>query len=339
MPDNLSRLKTVDPREVWSNEPNDFTPWLKENIDCLGEALGIDIQQVEREVPVGPFSADLVGEEAGTSRAVIVENQLEKSNHTHLGQILTYAAGRLGSILIWVAPTIQPEHRRALEWLNETTKDSVDYYGVEVRVVTIEGSELKAPDFRAVVKPKTTKSSLTDSSGTVPSPRNLKYQTFFQELLNNIKERDANATNRSESPARSQIEMPTGRRGFSYWLRFTKDKNFYVELHIDTGSRDENKRAFRDLEYRRNELEESLGAKFHWQYMEKVRSSKIQLRRDRTSTIDDENDLDALRQWIVDSFIKLREVFNPIIRTLDIQPSIQGEIDEETDVEAAEDEE
>ena len=98
----------VNPRDVWANEATNFTPWLRDNIDYLAEAVGISIQLVESEVTVGDFSVDLVGEEPGESRPVIIENQLERTNHTHLGQLLTYAAGKDGGVIIWGVPRNSP---------------------------------------------------------------------------------------------------------------------------------------------------------------------------------------------------------------------------------------
>lgn len=104
MTENLGRLERVeDLRSVWSSEAADFTPWLQNNIDVLSEALNLDIQLVDREVAVGDFSVDLVGEEPGSSRPVIIENQLERTNHDHLGKLLTYSAGKNGGVIIWVA--------------------------------------------------------------------------------------------------------------------------------------------------------------------------------------------------------------------------------------------
>ena len=148
MVEELSKLVKVNPREIWANEASNFTPWLRENIESLAEAVGIEIQDVESEVSVGEFSVDLVGEEPGQSRPVIIENQLERTNHTHLGQLLTYAAGKDGGVIIWVSPEIRPEHKKALEWLNDATRGNLDFFGVELEVLQIQGSNLKAPNFK-----------------------------------------------------------------------------------------------------------------------------------------------------------------------------------------------
>jgi len=152
--ENLGKLERIDDlKSVWHNEAVNFTPWLQENIGLLSQALGLDIQSVNREVAIGRYSADLVGEEPQSGRPVIIENQLEKTDHSHLGQLLTYAAGKNGGIIIWVASHIVQEHRNALEWLNNATKGNIDFYGVELELLRIGDSPLKAPNFKVVVAP------------------------------------------------------------------------------------------------------------------------------------------------------------------------------------------
>ena len=155
MIEKLGRLERVENlRSVWENEARDFTPWLQRNIGLLSEALGLDIQLgVEREVPVGAFSVDLLGEETGSNRPVVIENQLATSDHSHLGQLLTYSAGKKGGVIIWVANAIRPEHRTALEWLNDATQGNIDFYGVEIQLLKIGASEM-APNFNVVVFPR-----------------------------------------------------------------------------------------------------------------------------------------------------------------------------------------
>ena len=128
MVENLEQLQRIDDlHSVWHNEAADFTPWLQQNINLLSETLGLDIQSVRREVAVGSFSVDLVGEEPGSGRAVIIENQLERTNHDHLGKLLTYSAGKNGGVIIWVSREIRAEHRNALDWLNNVTQGNIDF--------------------------------------------------------------------------------------------------------------------------------------------------------------------------------------------------------------------
>lgn len=135
---SLGRLRRVPPREVWPHEARDFTPWLLENVDVLSDLLGMELVLDVAEHPVGGFSLDLLGRDETTGRVVIVENQLDVSDHTHLGQILTYAAGTNPATIVWITTGFRPEHRAALDWLNERTDEETRFFGVEIEVVQID---------------------------------------------------------------------------------------------------------------------------------------------------------------------------------------------------------
>ena len=244
MTEQLGKLVRVNPRDVWTNEATNFTPWLRDNIDYLAEAVGIDIQLVESEVAVGDFSVDLVGEEPGQSRPVIIENQLERTNHTHLGQLLTYAAGKGGGVIIWVSPEIRSEHRNALEWLNESTRGNLNFFGVELEVLQIEGSDLKAPNFKVVVAPKSVVPTLARPQASQPDKLGESYQVFFEDLLQQIL-----PGNRRKILTRHHVSgIPTGKRGFQYILIFiNRQALFRIELYIDTEDVNLNKGFFDHL--------------------------------------------------------------------------------------------
>lgn len=148
----LGRLSQVPPHAVWPHEALDFTPWLLDNADVLSDVLGMDLELEAAEHPIGGFSLDLIGKDRASGERVIIENQLETSNHGHLGQILTYAGGTDPSTIIWVAPAFRDEHRAALEWLNERTDENTRFFAVQVSVVKI-GDSLPAPLLTLVVQP------------------------------------------------------------------------------------------------------------------------------------------------------------------------------------------
>ena len=142
----LGRLTRIDARSVWQHEALDFTPWVRANIDTLSEALGMELELPETEVPVGNFSCDVVAQEVGTGHRVIIENQLEPTDHSHLGQLLTYAAGLNARGVVWIAPQYRAEHRQAIGWLNANTGEDLVFFGVEVELLQI-GDSPYAPHF------------------------------------------------------------------------------------------------------------------------------------------------------------------------------------------------
>ncbi len=150
----LGRLEAVDPREIWKSEAGDFTPWLaqEENLSLLGDTIGIEMELEAKEKDVGPFRADVLCKDIATGHWVLIENQLEKTDHTHLGQLLTYAAGLQAVTIIWVAVKFTEEHRAALDWLNEITDESINFFGLEVELWRI-GESPVAPKFNVVSQP------------------------------------------------------------------------------------------------------------------------------------------------------------------------------------------
>jgi hypothetical protein len=158
----IGRLEQVDLRRCWEREDTEFTPWLAEgeNIRVLGEALGLELEVHAQEANVGPFRADILCREMRTDAYVLIENQLERTDHTHLGQLMTYAAGLKAAYIVWIAQTITDEHRAALEWLNEITAEGFHFFAVEVEVWRI-GDSAMAPRFNVVCKPNEWARSVT----------------------------------------------------------------------------------------------------------------------------------------------------------------------------------
>ena len=164
----LGRLEKVDIKTVWKTEYSHFTPWLakEENIAILGDELKIDLEVVEMEKSVGPFRADILCKDTGTDKYVIIENQFGKTDHTHLGQIMTYASGLDAFIVIWIAENFTEEHRAALDWLNNITDQNIEFFGIEIELFKI-GESSTAPMFNMVSKPNTWSKSIKKSSSNI----------------------------------------------------------------------------------------------------------------------------------------------------------------------------
>ena len=145
----FDRFRRVQLRDIWPHEARDFTPWLAENLVFLAEALGMDLELEATEKRVGDFRADIVCRNKTDNSCVVIENQLEKSNHQHLGKILTYAAGLEAATIIWITEKFRPEHRGVLNWLNKNTSAALQFFGVEIAIIQIADSPY-APVFTVV---------------------------------------------------------------------------------------------------------------------------------------------------------------------------------------------
>ena len=164
---HLGRLEKVELRDFFKDEAKDFTPWLAEenNLELLGETLGLDIELEDTEVRIGKFSADIVGLDMSSNKTIIIENQLEKTNHDHLGKIITYGAGKDAGIVIWICKKIQQEHRKGLDYLNDISTEDYSFFGIEMELWKIGESE-PAPKFNIVVSPNEWSKSVKSATST-----------------------------------------------------------------------------------------------------------------------------------------------------------------------------
>ena len=150
----LGKIKKVELREGWKHEANDFTRWMsqEENLALLGDEVGFDIKLIQTEAKVGSFNVDILAEEENTGNKIVIENQLEVSDHDHLGKVITYASGYNAKIVIWVVKDVREEHRNAIDWLNENTNEEIGFYLLKIELWQIEDS-LPAPKFEIICKP------------------------------------------------------------------------------------------------------------------------------------------------------------------------------------------
>lgn len=181
---NLDKLKKVELCDVWPHETLDFTKWLsaEPNLAILSSAVGIELELIETESSVGSFNVDIYAQEAGTGRRVIIENQLEDTNHDHLGKVITYAAGKGAEVVVWVVARARDEHRQAIEWLNQHTDSDFGFFLVEIELWSI-GDSLPAPRFSVVEQPNEWTKAIKLSEGLSETERmKLSYWTKNREL-------------------------------------------------------------------------------------------------------------------------------------------------------------
>lgn len=327
----LGAIERVNPRCVWPHEAGDFTPWLSKHIDLLGAELGLDLEIEQIEAAVGAFNLDLLGKESGGGRVVIVENQLERTDHTHLGQLLAYAAGYDARIIVWISPDIRDEHREAVHWFNEWTKDEIAMFAVELEVWKI-GDSLPAPRFNVVARPSRFQRELPGGPSSSPSTRGLAYQGFFRELVNQLHTQKPGFTRAIPELIRhdSWTGFGSGRGGFSVVVAFASGNRFRVELSINTRSGDStrNKYAFDTLLANKDAIEHQLGQKLEWERLDESVTSRIAAYRDGDVESEAEQ-LEELRNWAVELLPRFRDAFFPHVRAIDFDDGISEDAADE----------
>jgi hypothetical protein len=253
----LSKIKRLNLREVWAKEASDFTPWLADNIEELGEALGMDLELEAKEASVGDFSLDLLAKDLGTNRTVVVENQLTQTDHDHLGKLLTYAAGFGASVVVWVAESIREEHRQALDWLNQRTDTETEFFGVVVEVLQIDESK-PAYNFKPVVFPnewqKTKRKQVAGSTST----KGEAYRRYYQPLVDELREKHKFTGARLAQP-QNWYAFSSGTSGINFSVVLAGNATARVELYIDLGDFDANKALFDWLHEQKDSIEAACG--------------------------------------------------------------------------------
>ncbi len=310
----LKKWEIKEIKKIWPHEEKDLSPWIVRNIDALNEVLNLQIEIEGKEEHIYNFRLDLVGTDNFSKMPVIIENQFGQSDHDHLGKLITYSAAKEAGIMIWIANEIQIAHREAIEWLNKISPQEMTLYGLELEVFQIDNS-LPAPSFRIVAGPPPSRRK-TIVSGEI-SPRNKRYQDFFDKLRTEILRIQPNFT-RAKALPHSWWGLGIGRSGFSVVTCFTIDNKFCVEIYIDMGKKEDNDVAFEELKGNRAIIEERIGKELVWDAMPDSRYCSIDLVIDGTID-DDEQRLTGIIEWAAPLVIKFREVFSPLVKNIQLE--------------------
>ena len=310
-PQELARIEKLDIREVWPNEADDFTPWLAENLDQLGDELDMELDLVDREATVGSFKLDILAQEVRRNVVVAIENQIESTDHAHLGQLLTYAAGSKADIIVWITTDFRDEHRAALDWLNQRTEESLEFYGVEIDAVKI-GNSSPAPLFRMAAFPNSW-SKRARTSVQPATEKGERYRNFWQPLLERLNKEDGwrvKTDNNTQSWFSAGSGISEVWRSMSFYVR---NRQAAVELSLQTPNKNWNKSFFDLLEESQEDIEAELGTKLLWERLDNNKTSRVGLRRD--GSIDAGPDqLDEIREWMFSNVVKFKQVFPPYLR-------------------------
>ena len=269
----IGRVQRVPVRELWEREDTGFTVWLEQNVEVLGEVLGLQLSVIEREQAVGPFRVDLVAED-GEGRLVIIENQLEPTNHDHLGKVVTYFANLDAKTAIWVSTDPRHEHVKAVNWLNESTPADQWFYAVLLEAVFIEEG-IAAPLFTVIAGPSSEGKAIGNEKKE-HADRHLRMLTFWEELLKRAKAKKVLYHENRQPSTKCYLYAGTGRPGTGWAYQTWMKGQSAVELYIDTRDRPENKRIFDLLYAARSEIESAFGKPLDWQRLDEKRASRIQ---------------------------------------------------------------
>ena len=306
----IGSLRRVSLREVWPHEAQDFTPWLAENIDVLNNAIDLSLSIIEREQAAGDFIVDLVAEDE-SGNPVIIENQLERSNHDHLGKLITYLTQIGARAAIWIVADPRPEHISAISWLNESS--SASFYLLKLEAVRIEDS-LPAPLLTLIVGSSEESQEFGETKKELKGRHILRHR-FWTSLLERAKEETLLHAN--SSPVQGSEVWTTVKRGLSFRY-LIRQHGSGVELYIDRGREadSENNEIFDTLEKAKGKIKEVFGEPLEWQRLEGQRSCRIGKQLSLGGYRDDEKKWQEIQDAMIDTMIRLEEAFRPHIDRL-----------------------
>lgn len=319
----LGRLERVALREAWPDEARNFTPWLADdaNLALLGETLGIQLELETTERAVGAFSADILAKEVGTERWVLVENQIEPTDHKHLGQLLTYAAGLNAQTVIWIAEGFREEHRAALDFLNSATTDEFRFFGLQIELYKIGQSEF-APSFTVVAKPnawsRRAHATKQAAEGNL-SPTQEVSRDFWQAMIDSAGESYPQLSGKAPSKLSWQTaETIRSSKGFtvSSNAAFTMQSRIRVEAYLGGPLA---KAAFWELNQSKSQIEEAFGQPLEWEELPNGQDSRIAFYMDGKHDRTRKQSWPEIQNWLLPHWRKLADALRPFALKLTIE--------------------
>ncbi len=304
----LSKLTKIDLRDVWGHEALDFTRWLseQENLDLLSDEIGVIIKLVQTEANVGKFNVDILAEEEGTGRKIIIENQLEDTNHDHLGKIITYASGYDAELILWVVRDYREEHQKAIDWLNEHTDENIGFFLIKVELWQIENSN-PAPKFEIVVSPNEWAKAIKGypANGDLTNTK-LQQLEFWTRFKNYVSSNNSKVKLRTPRPQHwYDISIGSSEAHVALTIN-TRENLMGCELYID-----KNKEFFGFLQERKENIEKILEVKLDWTDANKA--SMIKTKAPADDLFNQEKQEEYFK-WLLDQTIKFAKIFGKYIQ-------------------------
>jgi len=315
----LGRLHRVELRDIWTSEASDFTPWLarEENLAILAETLGIDLELEAQEKSVGPFRADFLCKDIGSNAWVLIENQLERTDHSHLGQLLTYASGLEAVTIVWIAARFTEEHRSTLDWLNKITNDMFRFFGLEVELWRI-GNSPAAPKFNVISKPNDWSRSVAQAARAIDeselSETRMIQRDYWDGLHKALDGSNGPVSGNRRPQPQSWMSYAVGRAGFGVNAAMRRPKRqIQAELYI---SGEHAKAYYHLLHEQRPEIESELGYPLIWEELPDGLDSRISVALGDVDP-DDRSDWPRQHEWLASRLNEFHKAFFNRVRALD----------------------
>ena len=304
---DVGRIVRVPLRDVWPHEALGLTTWLEGNIDVINDAIGIELTNAERERSVGDFSVDLTAEDRDGNRAVI-ENQLGRTDHDHLGKILTYLSNIDAKVAIWIVAEPRTEHVKAVSWINES--DLADFYLLKIEAIKI-GESKPAPFLTLIAGPSAETRKVGETKRELSERHELRGK-WWKGLLDKAKTR-TKLHARISPGGHNWIGAGAGRSGLSYNY-FALQHKTGIELYIDTGDQAENKRVFDELHAKKSDIETVFGDNLSWERLDTKRASRIARYYEDGGYRDDEDKWPKLQDHLISAMISFHKAISPYVK-------------------------
>ena len=305
----LGKLKKADLRKIWKKEASDFTNWLseEENLTLLGDEIGIDIKLLQTEASTGRYNVDILAEEENTGRKITIENQLEPTNHEHLGKVITYASGFDAEIAIWIVKDVKDEHKRAIDWLNDHTDDKINFFAIKMELWQINDSEY-APKFQVIAKPnewaKALKKSGGQSSLTETKIMQLDFWNKFKEYAEN---KGIKIRLRKPRPQHwYDISVGSSDAHISLTMN-TQENSVGCEIYIPDA-----KELYNELFANKESIEAELKDELNWMELSMKKASRIKISKE--ADISDADAWETYFKWLKEETEKFQKVFSKYIK-------------------------
>jgi hypothetical protein len=308
---DLGQLRKVELRKAWKHEALDFTNWLaqEENLSLLSDEVGVGIRLIQTEAKVGNFSVDVLAEEENSGKKIIIENQLESTNHDHLGKLITYASGHDAEIIIWIVKNVREEHRQAIDWLNEHTDEKANFFAVKLELWQI-GDSPYAPKFHIISRPNEWAKAIRKSSAQSELTETKVLQLDFWDKFKEFAQNNKTVLRLRKTYPQHWYDISFGSSEAHIALTLNSQANLMAcEIYIS-----DSKELFAELIQYKDQIEEELGTKLEWMELEGKKASRIKLSRDGDMT--DSEKWEEFFKWFMMQAENFQKVFGKYMKKI-----------------------